>query len=114
MYPNPQKNNELKTRRNRFIHEMLKLIPIRGCTDINIEEQKDEIKELLDSIKNARDEWMRANNNFEYADEQGLIDYYIYIIKACETKYQHYLKKAKEKGLKVDTIDGGIAAANDR
>ncbi|HHW00926.1 MAG TPA: YaaL family protein [Clostridiaceae bacterium] len=112
MYPNPQKNYELKTKRNRFIHEMLKLIPIRGYANTSIEQQENEIKELLDSIRSARDEWMRANNNFEYADEQGLIDYYIYVIKACETKYEHYLKKAKEKGLKVDTIENGIAAAN--
>ena len=86
MYPNPQKNYLLKAKRSRFIHEMLKLIPIRGCADTGIEQQQDEIKELLDSLRNARDEWMRANLNFEYADEQALSEYYIYVIKACETK----------------------------
>lgn len=57
--------------------------------------------ELLEGIKKARKEWINASMNFEMADEEGIIDYYIYSIKAYEVKYQHLLKKAKEKGIKV-------------
>lgn len=108
MYPNPQNKYEQKTKRDGFIHELLKLIPARGNTKTSIEHQQDEAKDLMESIRSARDEWMSANNNFEYADEQGLIDYYIYVIKASEVKYEHFLKKAKEKGVKVGNFENRL------
>lgn len=55
---------------------------------------------LLKSIQQARQEWMDAVANFEQADNDELIDYYIYRIKACQIRYNYLLKKAKEIGLR--------------
>lgn len=56
-------------------------------------------KELLCNIYNARYELECATQNFEYATEPDLIDMYSYQIKACQTKYQYLLSRAKEIGL---------------
>lgn len=61
--------------------------------------------ELIEGIKNARTEWVTANMNYEYADAAEMIDYYAYKIKACEIRYEYLLKKAKEIGVKVDTME---------
>ena len=56
--------------------------------------------ELLKTIINARDELLDARRHFEYVYEDNLIDYYTYKLKACEARYTHFIKIAKEKGLK--------------
>lgn len=45
-----------------------------------------------------------ANNNYEFADGD-LIDYYLYQIKATQSKYNYLLKKAKKSGLIVSMLD---------
>ncbi|MGE5615044.1 MAG: YaaL family protein [Bacillota bacterium] len=59
----------------------------------------DEDREILKAVFEARDEWIEAGNNFEYAHEDMLIDYYIYKLKACESRYAYFVKLAKERGL---------------
>ena len=63
--------------------------------------QKEDIetKELVKNLKIAQAEFETAVNNYEFANEPELVDYYTYNIKATETKYQYLLKKVKEKGL---------------
>ena len=68
-------------------------------------EQSEETRQLLESISDTKREWERANINFEYADCQEAVDYYTYMIKANEVMYEYLLKKAKEKGLKVEMIE---------
>jgi len=69
------------------------------------EKSKEEIdKELIKSIINAKKELKNASNNYEYADGE-LIDYYLYQIKASQSKLNYLLKKAKKNGLIVDRID---------
>lgn len=60
--------------------------------------------EIIESLKNARNEWMNANINFDYVSDQEIIDYYTYQIKACEIRYEYYLKKAKKFGLSADPL----------
>jgi hypothetical protein len=55
--------------------------------------------EFLDNLKKAQDELNVAVNNYEFADEPELVDYYTYNIKAAQTKYEYLLKKAKEQGM---------------
>ena len=50
-------------------------------------------------MKIAQIEFETAINNYEFANEPELVDYYTYNIKATQTKYQYLLKKVKEKGL---------------
>lgn len=59
----------------------------------------DEDRQLLKAVFEARDEWIEAGINFEYVYEEMLIDYYIYKLKACESRYAYFVKLAKERGL---------------
>jgi len=62
-------------------------------------------EELLEGIKSARNEWIDANMNFDYVDDQEIVDYYTYKILASQVRYEYFLKKAKEKGVKVGLIE---------
>jgi len=65
------------------------------------EKNEDDIDELLENLRKARNEWMIASTNYEFAHEDELIDYYAYLIKASQIKYDYLLKKVKEKGAKL-------------
>ncbi len=69
--------------------------------------QKKKTKEnadLISCIIKTREDLVNANNNYEYADGD-LIDYYLYQIKATQSKYNYLLKKAKQAGLLVSMLD---------
>ena len=52
--------------------------------------------ELLQNIMETREKLKNARNNFEYA-EDDMIDYYIYQIKANQSKLDYLIKIAKKK-----------------
>ncbi len=58
-------------------------------------------RELIESINNAKDEWIAAQKNFQFVDTDDGVDYYAYKIKAYEVKYQALLKEAKNRGVKI-------------
>lgn len=60
--------------------------------------------ELIKNIIKTREELKSDNKNFEYA-ELGLVDYYIYQIKANQAKLDYLLKLAKASGITMDTIN---------
>lgn len=60
--------------------------------------------DLIKCIIKTREDLDTANRNFEFAEGE-LIDYYLYQIKASQSKYDYLLKKAKKSGLIVDMID---------
>lgn len=60
--------------------------------------------DLIKSIIKTREDLLTANKNFEFAEDE-LIDYYLYQIKATQSKYNYLLKKAKKAGLLVSMID---------
>lgn len=60
--------------------------------------------ELIRSIIKTREELKNDNRNFEYADI-GLVDYYIYQIKANQAKLDYLIKLAKASGISIDTIN---------
>ena len=60
--------------------------------------------DLVKCIIKTREDLENANRNFEFAEGE-LIDYYLYQIKASQSKYDYLLKKAKRAGLFVDMID---------
>lgn len=60
--------------------------------------------ELIKNIIKTREELKNDNKNFEYA-EMGLVDYYIYHIKANQAKLDYLLKLAKANGITMDTIN---------
>lgn len=61
--------------------------------DKNEEEQK---RELIKSILETKSIIKTARNNYDYAEEE-LIDYYLYMIKAYQSKLNYLIKKAKKK-----------------
>ena len=60
--------------------------------------------ELIRNIIKTREELKNNNKNFEYA-ESGLVDYYIYQIKANQAKLDYLIKLAKASGISIDTIN---------
>ena len=61
-------------------------------------------EDLIKSIIKTREDLENANKNFEFAEGE-LIDYYLYQIKATQSKYNYLIKKAKQTGLLVTMID---------
>ncbi len=59
---------------------------------------------LISCILKTREDLITANNNYEFADGE-LIDYYLYQIKATQSKYNYLLKKAKKNGVLVTMLD---------
>lgn len=70
-------------------------------TDKTEEEKK---IELIMSVLKTKRELDLANKNFETA-EAGLVDYYVYQIKASKSKLDFLVNKAKQKGISVDMIE---------
>lgn len=66
--------------------------------------EEDEKKEILRNIINTRAALTNANKNFEFANTNELIDYYIYKIKAMQTHLDSLIKLAKEKGIELNKI----------
>jgi len=99
---NTGKNHSLKVGKNRFLSRFIKLSGLQDRQEITASEAHDEVSRIIDCIRNAREEWVNTTIQFENADEWEIIDYYTYKLKACEVKYQYYLKKAKEMGIKLD------------
>ena len=61
-------------------------------------------KELIKNIVETREALKNNNRNFEFAESE-LIDYYIYQIKANQSKLDYLLKLAKASGIKIDNIN---------
>ena len=60
--------------------------------------------ELIRNIIKTREELKNDNKNFEFA-ELGLVDYYIYHIKANQAKLDYLIKLAKANGITIDRIN---------
>lgn len=112
MQLNSQKSETLKKEKGSFFEGLLKMSPFSPKIKEQPSHQAEEIKQLLDSINNTKMEWTRASMNFEYADCQESIDYYIYTIKAHEVMYEYLIKKAKEKGVRVEFCESISPASN--
>lgn len=69
-----------------------------------IEKTEEELNvELIKSIIKTRIDLETANRNYEFAEGE-LIDYYLYQIKANQSKLNYLLKKAKKNGVIIDMI----------
>lgn len=69
-----------------------------------IEKSEEELNiELIKSIIKTKTDLENANKNYEFAEGE-LIDYYLYQIKANQSKLNYLLKKAKHDGIIIDMI----------
>lgn len=60
--------------------------------------------ELIMSVLKTKGELDLAIKNFETA-EKGLVDYYIYQIKASKSKLDFLVNQARDKGLSLNMIE---------
>lgn len=60
--------------------------------------EKEREIELMQNIIETKEKLQNARKSFEYA-EDGMIDYYIYQIKANQSKLDYLIKLAKKKGV---------------
>ena len=51
---------------------------------------------LRNEISEIEDELASSYENLQLVTEEGMLDFYAYLIKAYEAKHKHLLKKLKE------------------
>lgn len=70
-----------------------------------VEKTQQEINlELIKSIIKTKKDLENSNINYEFAEGE-LIDYYLYQIKANQSKLNFLLKKAKQNGIMLDMVN---------
>lgn len=69
-----------------------------------IDKTKEEMNRMLiQSIINTNHNIEVAQKNFEFAEGE-MIDYYLYEIKANQSKLNYLIKKSKKNGIELDRI----------
>lgn len=73
--------------------------------EYNIKDKtKDELNTILvQNIIKTNNDLQNARNNYEYAEGE-LIDYYLYQMKANQSKLNYLIKIAKEKSIIIDRV----------
>ena len=66
--------------------------------------EEEEKKEIIRNIINTRAQLTNANKNFEFANTNDLIDYYIYKIKSIQSKLDGLIKLAKVRGIELEKL----------
>ena len=70
-----------------------------------IDKSKEEMnKMLIQSIINTNASIEAAQKNYEFAEGE-LIDYYLYTIKANQSKLNYLIKKSKKSGIELNRIE---------
>ena len=70
-----------------------------------IDKNKEEMnKMLIQSIINTNASIEAAQKNYEFAEGE-LIDYYLYTIKANQSKLNYLIKKSKKNGIELSRIE---------
>ena len=70
-----------------------------------VDKSKEEMnKMLIQSIINTSNNIKIAQKNYEFAEED-LIDYYLYSIKANQSKLNYLIKTSKKNGLELSRIE---------
>ena len=59
--------------------------------------------QLVKSIIKTKQDLENANRNFEFAEDE-LVDYYLYQIKANQSKLNYLIGKAKKHGITIDRV----------
>lgn len=93
---------KMKEENSKVINNLIDKMHEKSNLDTDAKERIRLSKELLLNLNQARAEWEQAIQNYEFAHEQELIDYYTYKIKAAQTKYQYLLKRIKEETIKYN------------
>lgn len=69
-----------------------------------VDKSREELNTILvQSIIKTNNELQNARNNYEFAEGE-LIDYYLYQIKANQSKLNYLIKKSKANGITIDRL----------
>ncbi|HOQ00113.1 MAG TPA: DUF2508 family protein [Acetivibrio clariflavus] len=98
---NIQKQEKLKEHKSYIFQRVFNFLNIIKSNEFT-EKDAFETQNLIDSITKAKKEWIEASEDFNYAVDKEMIDYFTYKIKAYEARYEYLLRIAKEKGIKYD------------
>lgn len=98
-------NGDMAYRHNEIREQGLFRKLCRWSAEEEFSESVDDRKSLLESIHQARQEWLNAIENFNQAENEELVEYYIYRMKACQVRYNYLLKMAKETGLRQNIYE---------
>ncbi|MNT23722.1 hypothetical protein D3C72_1591530 [compost metagenome] len=60
-------------------------------------------REIIRNIRKAKEDLIKANVNFEFA-EYDLVDYYIYQIKAIQAKLDYLIRLAKNRNIQINKL----------
>ncbi len=88
-----------------------KFFDLRQTEEKTINNDEDAV---VKGLKHARMEWMDALGEFEHAKDKEIIDYCVYRIKACQIRYEYFLREAKKAGVisrvteEIHFVTGGI------
>lgn len=64
-------------------------------------------EEFLRELRSAQGDLEAARNNYNFAGDTGLLEYYIYEIKAAETRVNYFLKLAKKENFRNEALPLG-------
>lgn len=67
------------------------------------ENKKENNKMLIQSMLSTMNAMDVARKNYEFAEEE-MIDYYLYEIKANQSKLNYLIKKMKKNGIELDRM----------
>lgn len=74
---------------------------VKETAEIKDKTDKEKQLELIISVIKTRNDLDNARKNYEFA-EGNLIDYYLYEIKANQSKLDYLLNKVKKLGVELD------------
>lgn len=74
---------------------------VKESAIIKDKSEEEKRTELVLSVVKARKDLENATRNYEFA-EGNLIDYYLYEIKANQSKLDYLIRKAKKQGIEFD------------
>lgn len=74
---------------------------VKETVEIKDKTEKEKKLELILSVIKTRNDLENARKNYEFA-EGNLIDYYLYEMKANQSKLDYLINKAKQLGVELD------------
>lgn len=85
---------------------------IKESAEIKDKTEKEKRLELIISVIKTKTDLENARNNYEFA-EGHLIDYYLYEIKANQSKLDYLLNRAKQLGVELDLANSFVLKNKD-
>ena len=76
--------------------------------------QKEKQEQFMKEFEQAQRELNTARNNYNSITEPSLLEYYIYEIKAAETRLNYYLKLAKDDHMSNECYIRGMFTRGER